>query len=71
MVEHAHPIVHVDANQIDERHHCAQNVVEIVGNAASQRAQRLELLRLPQLTFELGFGAFGSQRFRHVADRSD
>ena len=46
-----------------------QDVVEVVGDAAGQLADRLHLLRLPQLGLELGMLGFGASARTDVARR--
>src|SRR5271155_5733465 len=49
----------------------AEYVVEIMRNAARQRTDRLHLLRLPQLRFELLFIDLRLFLRRHIAGRAD
>ncbi len=48
-----------------------EHVVEIVGDATGQRADRLDLLRLPQVRLEQAPGALGLGALGHVANDDD
>jgi hypothetical protein len=54
--------------ELRQRHDRHQGVVEVVGDAAGERAQRVQLLRMPQLTFEVPLPLLGGLQLGYVAE---